>query len=105
MSPYDQNFWYALAVVVAIALGAAALADWLAGREVNRMVDEAVAAGVIPEPPDWLFEPDLFAESRPVDIDDCPRCEGQGMVVTIEEGLPGYRLCSWCIGTGMRGAA
>lgn len=68
------------------------------------LVNSLVPAAELPEPP-VLEEPDEHEESRPVDLDDCPRCEGRGEVVTIEDGLPGYRWCRMCRGTGQRGAA
>lgn len=52
-----------------------------------------------------LTMPSEYVEARPVDLDDCPRCEGQGMVVIHVDGGASYRLCSWCTGTGQRGAA
>ena len=51
------------------------------------------------EPP-VVEEPDEFEESRPVDLDECPRCDGQGMYVAYEGREAGYRFCSWCGGTG-----
>lgn len=89
----------------------AAEADWL-----DRVENAAVLAGVVPDP--WLVSgppdgealamPSEQAESRPEDLDDCPRCEGLGMFVSYEgpDGRDaGYRTCSWCSGTGQRGAA
>lgn len=52
-----------------------------------------------------LPEPDPVEESRPVDLHDCGRCGGQGMTIESVDGESGYRLCSWCTGTGQRGAA
>lgn len=60
--------------------------------------------GLPPEPSE-VPEPDEFEESRPVDLDDCERCGGTGIVQ-----LPGVRLghpdsyvdCRVCGGTGDR---
>ncbi len=46
-----------------------------------------------------LVEPD----QRPVDIDACGRCDGQGMFVDVIEGEAGWVTCGWCSGAGVRG--
>lgn len=89
---------------------------WDAKREewgVAKLLVDEVAAGYIPSPeavgllpvptePDIevLAIPSEHVEARPVDLDDCPRCEGQGMFVSYEDGEAAYRRCGWCSGTG-----
>lgn len=62
---------------------------------------------VVAQEPDAtaLAIPSEHAETRPVDIDDCPRCEGQGMFVDVVDGESAYRRCGWCTGSGQRGVA
>lgn len=51
------------------------------------------------------LEPDVHDETRPVDLDECSRCTGEGTSVEYVDGVSGYRVCGWCLGTGMRGVA
>ncbi|MBA2952154.1 hypothetical protein GON03_19240 [Nocardioides sp. MAH-18] len=65
----------------------------------------ALVAPAPTEPPSPYDRCDELDETRPADIDECGRCDGTGMYVDVVDGESGYRLCSWCAGTGMRGVA
>ena len=55
-----------------------------------------------------FLEPDVFEESRPVDLDDCASCDGQGLI-EVNDWMTGAGMvdvtCTRCGGTGERGAA
>lgn len=48
-------------------------------------------AGTLPEPEE---------NPRPVDVDDCTACDGQGVRLVLVEGDQADQTCSLCAGTG-----
>lgn len=54
-----------------------------------------------------LAMPSEVVEARPVDLDGCTSCEGQGAVEQMDPVLGDWTwvTCRTCFGTGERGAA
>jgi phage/plasmid primase-like uncharacterized protein len=62
------------------------------------------AATVDHAEPAMPVDPESLDATRPVDLDDCPACGGEGCLI-VDDGDPAGRGACWsCGGDGLRGA-